>query len=101
MRQIRAKRRSIILGVAGVLLLTLLSLGLVLAAGEMMPRTLVSSGGGIVSQGDVALHSAIGQPAVGAVGSNLTLCSGYLCGAGAPPVTGGSNTLYIPILFKE
>lgn len=75
MRLIRRRRWA--LGVA--LLSVLLFVGLGLAAGEMMPRSLVSGGGGMVSQGDVALNSAVGQPAVGSVRNGITLCSGFHC----------------------
>jgi hypothetical protein len=78
----------------------LLTVGLVFAGGDMLPRSLVSSGGGVVSQNGYTLHSAIGQPAVGAVQNGLTLCSGYLCGADAPPVTGGGFSIYLPIVIR-
>lgn len=87
-----------------LLLLTLtavlLTFGLAFAGGDMLPRSLVSSGGGLVSQGEYALHSAIGQPVVGAVQNGAILCSGYLCGADAPPVTGGGYHIYLPTVIR-
>jgi hypothetical protein len=85
-----------------VVLLTavLLTVGLAFAGGNMLPRSLVSSGGGVVSQGGYVLHSAIGQPVVGAVQNEATLCSGYLCGADAPPVTGGGYHIYLPVVIR-
>lgn len=78
----------------------LLTVGLVFAGGDMLPRSLVSSGGGLVSQSGYTLHSAIGQPVVGAVQNEATLCSGYLCGADAPPVTGGGYHIYLPVVIR-
>lgn len=75
MRLIRRRRWALGVAVLGVLLFA----GLGLAAGEMIPRSLVSGGGGLVSQGDVALNGAIGQPAVGPVRDGITLCSGFHC----------------------
>ena len=83
-----------------LLMVGLLSVGLVAAGGDMLPRSLVSSGGGIVSQSGTTLQSAIGQPAVGAVENGNVLCSGYLCGAEAPPVSGGSNSVYLPVIIR-
>jgi hypothetical protein len=57
----------------------LLFAGLGLAAGEMIPRSLISGGGGPVSQGDVTLNGAVGQPVVGPVRDGITLCSGFHC----------------------
>lgn len=83
-----------------VLTAVLLTVGLVFAGGDMLPRSLVSSGGGLVSQGGYTLHSAIGQPVVGAVQNEATLCSGFLCGADAPPVTGGGYHIYLPVVVR-
>ena len=83
-----------------VLTAVFLTVGLVLAGGDMMPRSLVSSGGGIVNQNGVTLHSAVGQPAVGAVANGDVLCAGYLCGADAPPVTVGSQAIYLPFVMR-
>jgi hypothetical protein len=77
-----------------------LTVGLVLAGGDMMPRSLVSSGGGLVSQNSITLHSAIGQPAIGTVANGTILCSGYLCDAAAPPVSGGSQGLFLPYINR-
>lgn len=78
----------------------LLTFSLVAAGGELLPRSLVSSGGGVVSQGNVALHSAIGQPVVGVVHNGVTLCSGFLCGADASPINGLDFHLYLPVTIR-
>ncbi len=88
------------IGITVVLMVLLLGVGLAAAGGDMLPRSLLSSGGGLVSQSDLALHSAIGQPAVGAVQNGSTLCSGYLCGASAPPVSGGTFHIYLPTVVR-
>jgi hypothetical protein len=96
------KRKALWLGL--ILLLALMGLGIVMADGTMLSRNLVSSGGGIVSQNGVALHSATGQPAAGAVENDLTLCSGYWCGSGAPltepPIIEDEFELFLPITIK-
>ena len=84
-----------------LLLAIFLMAGLVVAGGEMLPRSLVGSGGGMVSQEGTTLHSAIGQPLVGAVQEGLTLCSGFLCAADAPPISDSSSYgLYLPTLIR-
>lgn len=60
----------------------LLSLGIVLAEGEQLSRSLISSGGSITMDSGLVLHSATGQPAAGTVQNERLLCSGYWCGAG-------------------
>ncbi len=71
-----------------------------LAAGEMLPRSLVSGGGGRASGGGLALHNAIGQPAAGPVSNGTVhLCSGYWCGAAAPG--SGAPTTYLPVVVKD
>ncbi len=83
-----------------VITAVLLTFSLAAASGELLPRSLVSNGGGMVSEGGLALHSAIGQPVVGAVGNGLTLCSGFLCGSGAPPVGGSDFYVYLPLVIR-
>lgn len=78
----------------------LLTVSLAAASGELLPRSLISSGGGSVSQNQMVLHSAIGQPAVGAVQNDLTLCSGFLCAAGAPPLSGADTRIYLPLIVR-
>jgi hypothetical protein len=75
------------------LLAGLLFAGLIFAAGETIPRSAVTGGGGTLSASGVALQAAVGQPVAGAVGSATTLCSGLICGAGvsAPPPTPGPS----------
>ena len=75
-------------------LLATLLLGAALA-GEKIDRSVISSGGGIVSGGGVMLQDAIAQPAAGVVISadgKLALCSGYVCGRTV------GNWLYLPML---
>jgi len=69
----------------------LLTVGMVAAGGEILPRSLVSSGGGTLAQSGYTLHNAIGQPAVGSSENGLVLCSGYLC---TDPVIGCN--VYLP-----
>lgn len=69
-----------------IMLLIFLLIGYsALAAGEAPPRSLVSTAGGQVSAGGLRLHSALGQPASGIIndpspGSEMRLCSGFICG---------------------
>ncbi len=79
-----------------------LTAGLVLASGETLPRSLVSSGGGLVSEGGYLTQSALGQPIVGAVENEAVLCSGFFCGEGAPPappIIGGHHS-YLPVMVR-
>ena len=96
------KRKALWLGL--ILLLALMGLGVVMADGTALSRSLVSGGGGIVSQSGVTLRSATGQPAAGAVENDLTLCSGYWCSGGAPlsepPIIEDEFELFLPIIIK-
>jgi hypothetical protein len=92
------QRRQVTL--VAVLVLLLVMVGLAVAVGELLPRSLVSGGGGMVSEGGLALQSAIGQPVVGAVQNGVTLCSGFLCGSGAPPVGGSNFYVYLPVAIR-
>lgn len=95
-RQKRVRR------LVAALIVLLVMAGVVAAAGEVMPRSLLSSGGGVVSQAGYSLHSAVGQPVAGAVQEDLTLCSGYLCAAEAPlsPAPDGGHLLYLPMTVR-
>lgn len=90
--------------VLSAVLVGLLLIGGVLAAGETIPRNTVSGGGGRLSASGVSLHTVIGQPVTGAVGSAPTLCSGLLCGPGvsAPPTPQPSpdEQLFLPIMQR-
>jgi hypothetical protein len=79
--------------VFSAMLAGLLLVGAVLAAGETIPRSAVTGGGGTLSAAGVNLRAVIGQPVAGAVGADPTLCSGLLCGPGvsAPPPTPGPS----------
>ncbi|MCB8943390.1 MAG: hypothetical protein H6658_06520 [Ardenticatenaceae bacterium] len=91
------KRRWVLLLATTAVCLTF---SLVMAGGTLLPRTLLSSGGSIVSQNNISLHSAIGQPAIGTVANGDILCSGYLCDASAPPVSGGTHHIYLPFIHR-
>jgi hypothetical protein len=82
-----------------VITAVLLTFSLAAASGELLPRSLISGGGGMVSEGGLALRSAIGQPVVGAVENGAALCSGFLCGPGAP-VGGGDFYVYLPLVIR-
>jgi hypothetical protein len=90
------KRSGFIGGLAAVFLF----FGVVLAACEGMPRALVGSGGGAVSGDGLRLRAAIGQPMAGVVENGITLCSGFLCGAGAPADRAEQHTLYLPLVLR-
>lgn len=99
MKGITGKKR--VLWSAVLVVTLLLAVGLAAAAGEMLPQSLVSSGGGQVDQEGLTLHSAVGQPVVGAVESGSTLCSGFLCGADAPQVSSDDDyPLYLPAVSR-
>ena len=78
----------------------LLLAGLILAdAGPVLPRSLISGGGGLVAGDGLELQSALGQPAAGTVNGNVTLCSGFFCDAGVSPLD-GEKTLFLPIVVR-
>ncbi len=83
-----------------VMAAVLLTFSVVFASGELLPRNLVSSGGGSVAQNGIVLRGAIGQPAMGAVQNGQILCSGFLCAPGAPPVSGAQHPLYLPLVVR-
>ncbi len=102
MKRIVTKRRMLGLGVVGGLALLLISISLALAAGESIRLGTVGSGGGQISGGGLRLHSSIGQPAAGAVGDDLGLCSGYFCGpdASSAPSGGDDHIVYLPLVVR-
>lgn len=78
-----------------------LTFSLALASGELLPRSAVS-GGGAVTSGGLVLHTAVGQPAAGAVTmAGESLCSGFWCGRGAPvgPFE-GEMKVYLPVVIR-
>jgi uncharacterized protein YjeT (DUF2065 family) len=85
----------------GAALALVLVLGGVLAVGEPPLRSTISSGGGEISSGELRLQTSIGQPVVGAV-SNETyeLCSGLICGSGAPGLNIVLQKVYLPLVEK-
>ena len=91
----RLMARLVLVSLAG-----LLSLNVALAAGEQLARSVVGSAGGAVSQGGVTMRSAVGQLAVGAVEDGSTLCSGFVCGPGAPPVVDPEQKIYLPLVLR-
>jgi hypothetical protein len=88
------------IGLVLVAVLAVVPLGIALAGVDALPRSVVASGG-MVSQSGLTLHSAVGQPATGAVYSSLSLCSGFLCGPGAPGLSGDTHHLYLPVLTRN
>ncbi len=89
------------LAVLGFAMALFLSVGIVLAVGETLERGTVSSGGSEISGGGLTLQSSAGQPVVGSIsGSDVTLCSGLLCGEGAPAVSGPDQELYLPLVQR-
>lgn len=96
MRRSSATRIWLILTLAGIIL----PLSLAFASGELLPRNLIGNGGGAVTQNGIVLHSAIGQPAAGAVQNNLTLCGGFHCAPGAPSLSGAQRPIHLPLVVR-
>lgn len=82
-----------------VCLLLAFSLGLVAAAGEMLPRSLVSSGGGTTANSELTLQASLAQPIANTVTNEFTLCAGFYCGAGVTE-TGVNYYVYLPTVIK-
>lgn len=98
----KQRRRRLRLELVGALVLLLVTMALALATGEMLPRSLVSGGGGVAMSGDLTLQRAVGQPAVGAVtaAAGQTLCGGFWCGRGAPEVAPVMMQVYLPVVVR-
>ncbi|GAB4424836.1 MAG: hypothetical protein OHK0015_04110 [Chloroflexi bacterium OHK40] len=84
--------------VASLLLALALGVGTAFGAGEQLRRATTMSGGGTISVGALQLRSSIGQPAIGAVSSQLVLCGGLQCGPGAPAIAPPlEKRLFLPL----
>ena len=83
-----------------VLLLLLVSAGSTLAANRLsnglhITRYVISSGGGPVEAGDLALHTTIGQAVVSTTSAgSYDLCAGFWCGLGRYEV-------YLPLVLRN
>ena len=63
-------------------------------AGLEIKSSVLSGGGGLISEGSYELAFSVGQPVVGEVGdSGLNLCSGFWCGS-------SMHTAYLPLVIK-
>jgi hypothetical protein len=75
-------KRAVMLFIAA-LMLTALTVGAALAAGETVRLGGLSSGGGQIQAGNLRLNSAMGQPVAGNTGGGgLSLCVGAACESG-------------------
>ena len=88
------KRRWFYAAALLVLLLALLTLAAAADLGGL--RSLISSGGGQVSQDGLAMQSAVGQPLVGCGRNGLSLCSGFLCGP-----CSAEHKVFLPIVTRR
>lgn len=91
-------KRRILLALVICLLLAF-SLGFVAAAGEMLPRSLVSSGGGSTANSQLTLQASLAQPIANTVTNEFTLCAGFYCGAGVTE-TAVNYYVYLPAVIK-
>ncbi len=82
-----------------ICLLLVISIGLVAAAGETMPRSLFGSGGGTVSNSEFTLETALAQPIASTVTNDSTLCAGFYCGTGVT-ATSFNYAAYLPAIIK-
>ena len=84
----------------GLLILLLVVGGVLASGGVELPRTVLSNGGGEVSNGSLVLNSTVGQPVAGTIeNGTLRHCSGFWCAAAAP-VTPTNLDVYLPLLLK-
>ena len=84
----------------GLLILLLLVGGVLASGGVELPKTVVSSGGGMVSNSGLVLSASLGQPVAGTVETGtLRHCSGFWCAAAAavPPL---ENSVFLPLTIK-
>lgn len=91
------------LGLIGALAVLLLA-SAALAAGEQIPRSAITSGGGAAEVSEASLRASIGQPVACTISGALRLCSGLHCGAGAPdtpdPEPDPDERVYLPLLTR-
>lgn len=92
-------RRNLVIALAALLVV-----GGARAAGEQIPRSAVTGGGGAAETVELRLRASIGQPAAGTAGGTLRLCAGLVCGTGAPdtpdPAPSEGHTIFLPLLVK-
>ena len=69
-----------------------------LAGGEISHRALVGSGGAQLGGGGLVLRTAIGQPAVGTVGTDDLLLSGGFLGDPEGGTASGEIYVYLPLV---
>jgi hypothetical protein len=100
MKKSRTKSGSF--GVAFILglLFAFIVFNVAAAFGGDLRRGVVNSGGGLISNNELRLRVAIGEPVVGTVSGEFTLCSGYHCGPVVPVSGDGRNTIYLPVVLK-
>ncbi len=105
MKQTRIIPHRWALVLTGAALALLLALTVALAAGEQLSRSATPSTSGPISGGGYTMETSVGQPVVAASSSDSnTVCSGILCGSGAPSESGGSSSssgkIYLPYLSR-
>ena len=83
-----------------LVILLLIVRGALARGGVELPRTVLSSGGGSVSNGGLVLNGSVDQPVAGTVENGaIRHCSGFWCAAAAP-VNPASEALYLPLIIK-
>ena len=96
----RPKRLFVVLGI--LLPAVLLAGAWALATGEAIPRSLLGSGGGRVSDNGLVVANVFGQPVVGSVDNGtVRLCSGFGCRGATPAVETSNSTVYLPLVLKQ
>lgn len=100
-REAKMQTTSVLLRLG--LLSLLLSFGLVgltRASGEMIPRSGITSGGGMSISSTLQLQGSIGQPVAGTVSTSLHVCSGLICGVDAPDTPVAAKHTYLPLIIR-
>lgn len=83
----------------GLLILLLLVGGVLASGGTELPRTVVSSGGGMVSNSGLVLSGSLGQPVAGTVDTGgIRHCTGFWCNAAAAPPL--PISVYLPLTVR-
>ena len=79
------------------LALSIIATAVALAAGDSLPRSVMSSGGGTgLAAGGNILYGTLGQPVAGTVSdTDFDLCSGFWCG----PAASRGKRIYLPLII--
>jgi hypothetical protein len=97
--QTRTRSKWLSALLVGLLILWMLVGGVLATGGMELPRLVLSGSGGVASGGGLLLSASLGQPVAGTVEMGpLRHCTGFWCGAAAPPPL--PSVVYLPLTVR-